>query len=116
LQIKTKIVSCHTANSKPVKQEVNGTVILPPFSMPWLRILFIMLRQNPFRWFLLAKVSLRQALNAAVKPGNTQCSSKLPELKISSFSSTKWTTRQSTGTRKGTTNSYQNVMNPYCCT
>jgi len=30
LQIKTKIVSCHTANSKPVKQEVNGTVILPP--------------------------------------------------------------------------------------
>jgi hypothetical protein len=29
-QIKTKIVSCHTADSKPVKQEVNGTVILPP--------------------------------------------------------------------------------------
>jgi hypothetical protein len=29
LQIKTKIVSCHTADSKPVKQEVNGTVILP---------------------------------------------------------------------------------------
>jgi hypothetical protein len=23
------MVSCHTANSKPVKQEVNGTVILP---------------------------------------------------------------------------------------
>jgi hypothetical protein len=30
LQIKTKIVSCCTADSKPVKQEVNGTVILPP--------------------------------------------------------------------------------------
>jgi hypothetical protein len=30
LQIKTKIVSCHTADSKPVKQEVNGTLILPP--------------------------------------------------------------------------------------
>jgi hypothetical protein len=30
LQIKTKIVSCHTADSKPVKQEVNSTVILPP--------------------------------------------------------------------------------------
>jgi hypothetical protein len=30
LQIKTKIVSCHTADFKPVKQEVNGTVILPP--------------------------------------------------------------------------------------
>jgi hypothetical protein len=30
LQIKTKIVSHHTADSKPVKQEVNSTVILPP--------------------------------------------------------------------------------------
>ncbi len=30
LQIKTKNVSCHTADSKVVKQEVNGTVILPP--------------------------------------------------------------------------------------
>jgi hypothetical protein len=29
LQIKTKIVSCHTDDSKPVKQEVNGTVIIP---------------------------------------------------------------------------------------
>ena len=35
LRIKTKIVSCHTANSKPVNQEVNGTEILPPFSIPW---------------------------------------------------------------------------------
>ncbi len=26
---KTKIVSCHTTDSKPVKQEVNSTVILP---------------------------------------------------------------------------------------
>jgi hypothetical protein len=34
LQIKTKIVSCHTANSKPVKQEVNGTVIHPPLAFP----------------------------------------------------------------------------------
>ncbi len=33
-QMKTKIVSCHTADSKPSKQEVNGTVILPPFSIP----------------------------------------------------------------------------------
>jgi len=30
LQIKTKIVSCHTADSKPVKQEANSTVLLPP--------------------------------------------------------------------------------------
>jgi hypothetical protein len=34
LQIKTKIVSCHTADSKPVKQEVNGAVILPPLVFP----------------------------------------------------------------------------------
>jgi hypothetical protein len=34
LQIKTNIFSCHTADSKPVKQEVNGTVILPPLVFP----------------------------------------------------------------------------------
>ncbi len=34
LQIKTKIVSCHTADSKPVKQEVNGTVILSLSVLP----------------------------------------------------------------------------------
>jgi hypothetical protein len=34
LEIKTKIVSCHTADFKPVKHEVNGTVILPPLVFP----------------------------------------------------------------------------------
>jgi hypothetical protein len=34
LKIKTKIAICHTANSKPVKQEVNWTVILPPLVFP----------------------------------------------------------------------------------
>jgi hypothetical protein len=34
LKIKTKIVSCHTADSKPVKQEVNCTVILPLLVFP----------------------------------------------------------------------------------
>jgi len=34
LQIKIKNVSCHTADSKPVKQEVNSTVILPPLVFP----------------------------------------------------------------------------------
>ncbi len=34
LQIKTKIVSCQTADSCPVKQEVNGTVIRPPLVFP----------------------------------------------------------------------------------
>jgi hypothetical protein len=34
LPIKTKFVSCHTADSKPVQPEVNGTVILPPLVFP----------------------------------------------------------------------------------
>jgi hypothetical protein len=34
MKIKTKIVSCHTADSKPVKQEVNSTAILPPLVFP----------------------------------------------------------------------------------
>ena len=36
MQIKTKKFSCHKADSKPVKQEVNGTVILPPLVFPGL--------------------------------------------------------------------------------
>ncbi len=38
LQIKTKIVCCHTPDSKPVKLEVTGTVILPPSVFPALLI------------------------------------------------------------------------------
>ncbi len=38
LQMKTKIVSCHTADSKQVKQEVNSTVILPPLVFPAYRV------------------------------------------------------------------------------
>ena len=34
MQIKTKIVSGHTADSKPVKQENNGSVKLPPLVFP----------------------------------------------------------------------------------
>jgi hypothetical protein len=34
LQINTKIVSSHTADSKPIKQEVNSTMILPPLVFP----------------------------------------------------------------------------------
>ncbi len=36
LQMQTKIVSSQTAGSKPVKEEVNGTVILPPLVFPGL--------------------------------------------------------------------------------
>jgi hypothetical protein len=42
---KTKIVSCHTADSKPVKQEVNCTVILPPLVFPGY------IHEHPAAWF-----------------------------------------------------------------
>ncbi len=35
------MVSCHTADSKPVKQEVNGTVILSPVVFPGLTFFVI---------------------------------------------------------------------------
>ncbi len=34
LQIKTKIVSCRTTDSKPFKQQVNSTGMLPPLVFP----------------------------------------------------------------------------------
>jgi hypothetical protein len=37
LQIKTNIASSHTADSRPFKQEVNATVILPPLVFPVFR-------------------------------------------------------------------------------
>ncbi len=46
MQIKTKIVSCHGADSKQVKQEVNGIVILPPLEFP-AETLVEYLRANP---------------------------------------------------------------------
>jgi hypothetical protein len=45
LQIKTNIVSSDTADSKPVKQEVNGTVILPPLVFPGTFIIFTNLQE-----------------------------------------------------------------------
>ncbi len=38
LKIKTKILNCHTTDSKPVKQEVNSTVILLPLVFPDLSV------------------------------------------------------------------------------
>jgi hypothetical protein len=40
LLIKTKIVGSHTADSEPVKQEANGTVILPPLVFPGQTLFF----------------------------------------------------------------------------
>ncbi len=34
MQIKTKIISSHTTDSRPVEQEVNGTKKLPPLVFP----------------------------------------------------------------------------------
>jgi hypothetical protein len=41
LHIKTKIVSCHAADSKPVKKEVSGTMILPHLVFPALHGTYI---------------------------------------------------------------------------
>jgi len=47
LKIKTKIVSSHTADSKPVKQEVNGTVILPLLVFPsWYQTIVYILNKK----------------------------------------------------------------------
>jgi hypothetical protein len=48
-----KIVSCHTADSKPVKQEVDGTVILPPFSIPCLTHHYVCFAHSVFILFQL---------------------------------------------------------------
>jgi hypothetical protein len=58
LQIKTKIVSCHTADSKPVKQEVNGTVILPPLVFP-----VASLADEIVLWVLIQKTSFSELFN-----------------------------------------------------
>ncbi len=39
--MKTKIVLSHTANSKPVKQEVNSIVTLPPLVFPGFSLLVL---------------------------------------------------------------------------
>ncbi len=61
MQIKTKIVSCHTADSKPVKQEANGTVILPPLVVP----------ASPLHmyWLLVFPVTLAQLVATSLTLG-----------------------------------------------
>jgi hypothetical protein len=60
LQIETLIVSIRTADTKPVKQEVNGTVIRPPLVFPDLTML---LNKGSFT---LAKVSAASLLNKSL--------------------------------------------------
>jgi hypothetical protein len=43
LQIKTKIVNCNTADSKPIKQEVYGTVLLPSLVFPGANVIKLFL-------------------------------------------------------------------------
>jgi hypothetical protein len=46
LQLKTKIVTSHTADSKPVKQEVNSTAMLPPLAFPGQTLQLILLAKK----------------------------------------------------------------------
>jgi hypothetical protein len=55
LQMKTKIATCYTADSKPAKQEVNSTMILPPLVFPSLcnsPLLAVDLHRSGFQLFL----------------------------------------------------------------
>ncbi len=45
LQIKTQIVSWQTADSKPVKQDVNSTVTLPSLVFPEISIILVLTNQ-----------------------------------------------------------------------
>ncbi len=49
MYIKTKKFICHTADSKTVKQEVNGTVILPSLVFPGLTFTKMTLQRVTFR-------------------------------------------------------------------
>jgi len=51
--MKTKIVSCHAADSKPVKQEVSGTGILPPLVFPAMANLL-----NLAQWFRVEELTV----------------------------------------------------------
>ncbi len=67
-QIKTKIVSCHTADSKPVKQEVNGTVILPPLVFPEIPIKRFYCTRREKVYLALSMTMLRERMQSAWRP------------------------------------------------
>ncbi len=62
MQIKTKIVSCHTADFKTVKQEVNGTVILPPLVFPDTTIRNGLSGTNALAYFASSSVTEKKVL------------------------------------------------------
>jgi hypothetical protein len=69
LQIKTKIVSSHTAISKPVKQEVNGTVILPPLVFPDTSFLCLVYLSSIWALSKLDRFVKKMDLILAAQPG-----------------------------------------------
>ncbi len=71
LQIKTKIVCSHTTDSKPVKQEFNGTVILTHLVFPGLCMcVYFALKQNHLTWscqkLFLGSLQLNIALHPSI--------------------------------------------------
>jgi hypothetical protein len=67
LRIKTKIVICHTGDSKPVKEEVNGTMILPPLVFPGPGFKS-MPRRNALAYFVAAPVTTEKSLITLTSP------------------------------------------------
>jgi hypothetical protein len=76
LQIKTYIASCHTTDSKPVKQEFDGTVILPPLVFPERFIRFHNFLNSTF--FKLLQISIY--IYSESKPLRSQL--KLQDVKV----------------------------------
>jgi hypothetical protein len=76
LQMKTKVVSCHTADSKPVQQEDNSTAIRLPLVFPGKNVVFFYFLLNheakkPFKLKMIPLVTSREAknmLNVTFKP------------------------------------------------
>jgi hypothetical protein len=54
LQIKTKIVSCHSADSQPITQEVKSKMIHPPLVFPATS------NYPPQTWAILCNPSIKQ--------------------------------------------------------
>ncbi len=75
MRIKTKIVSYHTADSKPVKQEVNGTVILPPLVFP---ALAITIKNATLYLTTLGKAAVDAITMSVVMPSVAALSSRVP--------------------------------------
>ncbi len=79
--MKTKIVSCHIADSQPVKMEVNGTVILPPLVFPDFTIK-INVKINKFKWYKFLLLFYLYFKNDILNLGKVRCYKNVNKMEI----------------------------------